>query len=522
MRIFIEAQDLEIWDAIETGPFVPTEIVGDKTIIKRRDQWTPNDKIRVQADLKAKNILTSALGFDEFFRVSNCNSAKEMWDTLQITHEGTDEVKRSRLNALSQEYELFRMMQGESIVDMQKRFTHLINHLMALGKTYTVAELNMKILRSLTREWQPKVTAISEKKSLSRLPLAALFGKLQEHELELSRLDRLEESENRKNKSIALKATKDVTAESSSSSDEEINLLAKKFSRFLKKNSRRKFKKPETSSKITCFECGKQGHIKTDCPDLKKSKKTEKKEKKPRRAYLAWEDNDSTASSSSSDIEEQVNLCLMADDSSNKVKYFSDCESFSDSSSDSTTSSQPSYENLQNAFQELLEESIKLGKENSLLKSEKEALALKNTELKQELEFLEIQYECLDNLAKIDTTCNNCSKLQIECDKFKGQKIKPVKPSVNRTQKPGFTKYGLGYVPNNKKTHRPKVTDPLSSVFVKAKNEPICTYCCKHGHINTVCYYKLVGVPKGRYEWVVKPDTHKANHHGLRVTWTPA
>ena len=31
---------------------------------------------------------------DEYFRVSNCKNAKEMWDTLQVTHEGTTDVKR--------------------------------------------------------------------------------------------------------------------------------------------------------------------------------------------------------------------------------------------------------------------------------------------------------------------------------------------------------------------------------------------------------------------------------------------
>ena len=41
----------------------------------------------VQYNLKAKNIITSALGMDEYFRVSNCKSAKDMWDTLQVTHE---------------------------------------------------------------------------------------------------------------------------------------------------------------------------------------------------------------------------------------------------------------------------------------------------------------------------------------------------------------------------------------------------------------------------------------------------
>ena len=72
------------------------------------------------------------------------------------------------------------MQPGESILNLQKRFVHLTNHLKALGKTLTNDELNLKVLRSLTREWQPKVTAISEKKSLSKMSSATLFGKLQE------------------------------------------------------------------------------------------------------------------------------------------------------------------------------------------------------------------------------------------------------------------------------------------------------------------------------------------------------
>jgi len=55
---------------------------------------------------------------DEYFRVSNFKNAKEMWDTLQVTHEGTTYVKRSRINTLTHEYELFRMNQNETIQDM--------------------------------------------------------------------------------------------------------------------------------------------------------------------------------------------------------------------------------------------------------------------------------------------------------------------------------------------------------------------------------------------------------------------
>jgi len=55
---------------------------------------------------------------DEFFRMSQCSSAKEMWEVLEVTHEGTEVVKRSRKHSLIQEYELFRMQPEESIADV--------------------------------------------------------------------------------------------------------------------------------------------------------------------------------------------------------------------------------------------------------------------------------------------------------------------------------------------------------------------------------------------------------------------
>jgi len=52
------------------------------------------------------------------------------------THEGTNDVKRARKHTLIQEYEMFRMLKGEYIVEVQNRFTHIINYLMSLGKTF--------------------------------------------------------------------------------------------------------------------------------------------------------------------------------------------------------------------------------------------------------------------------------------------------------------------------------------------------------------------------------------------------
>ena len=227
------------------------------------------------------------------------------------------------------------MQPGETILDLQKRFIHLTNHLSALGKTLTNDELNLKVLRSLTREWQPKVTTISEKKSLSAMTSATLFGKLQEYETELGRLEKHENLE-KKSKNIALKIdSKEVVKEDNPEEDENFMLLVKRLGKFFGRNDkggshahkRKHFKKREASTStqdVSCYECGKQGHIKPNCPNLPKKNGFKGKDSKQKKAYIAWEDND-MSSSSESESDECANLALMAshhsDDEEEKFQY---------------------------------------------------------------------------------------------------------------------------------------------------------------------------------------------------------
>lgn len=118
--------------------------VDDKSIIKPRNEQTNDEKNKVQFNLRAKNIVTSALNRGEFYMILNCETAKKMWDTLQVTHKGTSEIKRARTNTLIREYELFMMEKGESIQDMQMRFTHIVNQLVGLGKDIPNEDLIIK------------------------------------------------------------------------------------------------------------------------------------------------------------------------------------------------------------------------------------------------------------------------------------------------------------------------------------------------------------------------------------------
>ena len=68
------------------------------------------------------------------------------------THFNSHMRAQLMLRDLTYEYELFRMKTNENIQDMQKRFTHIVNHLVSLGKTFPNEDLINKVLRCLNRE----------------------------------------------------------------------------------------------------------------------------------------------------------------------------------------------------------------------------------------------------------------------------------------------------------------------------------------------------------------------------------
>ena len=57
---------------------------------------------------------------------------------------------------------------------MFSRFMVIVNELEALGNTYSKVEKVMKILRSLPKKWETKVTTIQEVKDLTKLSLEEL------------------------------------------------------------------------------------------------------------------------------------------------------------------------------------------------------------------------------------------------------------------------------------------------------------------------------------------------------------
>ncbi|XP_075092308.1 uncharacterized protein LOC142172558 [Nicotiana tabacum] len=114
------AEDSELWDVICDGPYGPIKKVRDPAVIvpKMRKEYNNADRKAVEKNFRAKKILVCDIGPDEYNRISACQSAKEIWEALQTAHEGTTQVKQSKIDMFTTEYELFRMKDDKSIQDM--------------------------------------------------------------------------------------------------------------------------------------------------------------------------------------------------------------------------------------------------------------------------------------------------------------------------------------------------------------------------------------------------------------------
>ncbi|GMI70664.1 hypothetical protein HRI_000735700 [Hibiscus trionum] len=110
--------------------------------------------------------------------MSSCKDAKEVWDKLEVTYEGTNEVNETKIGLLNLKYENFKMEPDEDVTNMFDRFSTITNELKGYGEIISEDKLVRKLLYSLPESWDSKKTAIIEAKNLKTLKLDELMGSL--------------------------------------------------------------------------------------------------------------------------------------------------------------------------------------------------------------------------------------------------------------------------------------------------------------------------------------------------------
>ena len=160
---YVKSKDIDLWYIIIDGDNVVTNIKDD------------DQKKLIGKNNEAKMMLYNALPKKEYERVFLCKTAKDIWQSLIVTHQGNSQVKDNKIDLLVQQYEQFVISEDEIIDNAFARFNTIITSLKALDESFCSKNFVRKFLRALHPKWRAKVRQLKNPKIFQACHLMSLL-----------------------------------------------------------------------------------------------------------------------------------------------------------------------------------------------------------------------------------------------------------------------------------------------------------------------------------------------------------
>jgi hypothetical protein len=322
--------------------------------------------------------LLASLCRDEYNNVSGLENAKQIWDSLKISHEGNDATMITKMELVEGELGRFAMIRGEEPTQTYNRLKTLVNKIRSYGSTrWTDHDVVRFMLRSFIVIDPHIVNLIRENPTYTKMAPEEILGKFVSGRMMVKEARYVDDALNGplpvyEPQPVALKATssrealpnKVAQVEATGLNKDEMALIIKRFKTTLKE--RKEYpNKNKTRGKRSCFKCGKTGHFIAQCPDNDNDQKQEKYGKREKKkvykkakgeAHLGKE-WDSDCSSSDSDDEglaasafnksslfpNERHTCLMAKEKKVRIR---DSPKYSSSSDEESSNDEVDYSSL--------------------------------------------------------------------------------------------------------------------------------------------------------------------------------
>ena len=500
MKSFLWSLDERVWSTVVHGFPKPTKKIGkgdeETTILKAREEWTTAEVTHSTNNQKGLNALFTAVSSDQFEYISGCDTSKEAWDILQVTHEGTDTVKGAKLQMHTLQFETLMMDENETFSEFYAKLCVIVNACSSLGEKIPEDRVVKKILRSLPQRFQPKITAIEEIRDLNTLKVQELIGSIQTYEMKHLAL--------KKSKTVAFKVVneEDDGHSNEDCSDEELTILTRRFMNFLKNqdprsrdskgiNSKNRFvnytdggskfrrsnERKNPREKVQCFECEGYGHISSECANTLKKQK----DSKNKAMHITWSDSESECEN------DEKTVALITTVSLDESHEDDDCKEVAVLKLENCR--------IANEFQSPDADSEKV-----------------SAGMNEKLMFLQKKLTDQNKLIASLTSDNKALELELKNSKERIVSLtigaEKIDKMISMGRRDG-DKRGLGFQPSNKSSavSKTKFVKSTSLIEPSAPHEvkkfiPICHFCGTRGHIRPRCN-------KLRNEFI------RSNSHGM-------
>lgn len=199
-------------------------------------------------DQLALSIISQAVDDDTLLRVSEKETAYDVWEALRSMHVGVERVREARVQSLRADLDSLKMSDAESMDDFAGKFMTLVGRIRELGDAVEEKYVVKKLLRSVSTKFINVASSIVLFGDINNMAMEEAIGSLKAHE------EMLKGQEVRRSEEQLLMARGGDSARG----------------RGRAQGSR---DGPKDKSKVKCYNCQDYGHFAWECPKKEKEQK---------------------------------------------------------------------------------------------------------------------------------------------------------------------------------------------------------------------------------------------------------
>ncbi|GJX10011.1 ribonuclease H-like domain-containing protein [Tanacetum coccineum] len=298
MRIeqYIQMIDYALWEVIENGATLPkTKIM--EGVMTEMPITTAEEKAQRRLEVKSRSTLMMGIPNEHQLKFNFIKDAKKLLEAVEKRFGGNAATRKTQRNLLKQQYENFIAPSSEMLDQTFDRLQKLVSQLELLDEKLSQEDVNQKLLRSLSPEWNTHAVVWRNKADLDTMSMYDLYNNLKVYEPEVKGMSssssiNAANSTNIDNLSDAVICSFFASQPNSPQlvhedlqqihpdDMEEMDLrwqmamLTMRARRFLKNTGRKlTVNGNETigfdKSKVECYNCHKRGHFARECRALR-------------------------------------------------------------------------------------------------------------------------------------------------------------------------------------------------------------------------------------------------------------
>ncbi|GJT02847.1 uncharacterized mitochondrial protein-like protein [Tanacetum coccineum] len=179
MRIeqYIQMIDYALWEVIENGATLPkTQVVEGVTTVM--PITSAEDKAQRRLEVKARSTLMMGIPNEHQLKFNSIKDAKLLLEAVEKRFGGNAATKKTQRNLLKQQYENFTAPSSEMLDQTFDRLQKLVSQLELLDEKLSQEDVNQKLLRSLSPEWNTHAVVWRNKAELETMSIDDLYNNL--------------------------------------------------------------------------------------------------------------------------------------------------------------------------------------------------------------------------------------------------------------------------------------------------------------------------------------------------------